>query len=123
MALPEMLFMLLWLVLWTLGGGWALYVALWQLSGRERLILEYGRLRLRREMLGLRRERAYATDRIEDLRVDPPATRNILPRGTLCFDYEGRTVCFGRGLRATEAEQLLDDLRRYAPSLAERAWG
>jgi len=124
LALPEMAFTLFWLIFWTLGGAWVLYVVLWQLFGRERLILEYGRLRLRQEVLGLGRERVYETTRIADLRVEPPrSTRNALPRGTLCFAYEGRTVCFGRGLRVAEAEQLLDDLRRYAPSLAERVWG
>lgn len=126
LPLPVGLFLVLWFVLWTAGGGYVIYGVLWQLFGRERIILEYTQLHIRQEVLGWGWTRTYALDQIRDLRVEPPPQgrrNNMIPRGRLCFDYGQRTVCFGRGLDTDEAEQLLDEIVRRSPVLSPQRWG
>lgn len=120
------LFLLVWFVLWTVGGGYVIYGVLWQLFGRERVLLDYTQLHLRQEILGRGRTRTYTLAQIRNLRVEPPPRdrgNNMIPRGTLCFDYDQRTVCFGRGLDPEEAERLLDDMVSRSPTLSSQRWG
>src|SRR5262249_35588622 len=46
------LFLLGWLIMWTVGGGWAVYVLLWMVVGTEIVSLHSGTLTLRNDVLG-----------------------------------------------------------------------
>jgi hypothetical protein len=52
-------FAVVWFAMWTLGGGFALYVFLWSLVGRERVLLSASRLAFKRDLLGFGRLREY----------------------------------------------------------------
>src|SRR2546426_8907430 len=58
-AAAERVFLTFWLVGWTLGGLAVAHLMLWTMFGRERLILRPHSTLLRREILGVGRNRAY----------------------------------------------------------------
>src|SRR5437016_4138734 len=65
------LFVAVWLVLWTIGGGFALYVFWWSLVGHERILLSPSRLSIKRELFGMGLVREYEKEHVRDLRVSP----------------------------------------------------
>jgi hypothetical protein len=90
------------LVLWALVGIAALGAGLWGLAYREWLTVDDVALTCVRRAGPLRRARAYARDRIEDLRVSPDPMSPFDPRagfraygvggGSVAFDYGDRTI-------------------------------
>ena len=116
---------LLWLILWTVGGVFAAYLWLWMLVGKERVLMGTSALRLKRDVLGLGPTRTYELFRVYDLRV---ATRPVGPRdtavtprlarlvgGLIAFEYEGKTIRFGASLDEAEAQMIVERMRqRYA---------
>jgi hypothetical protein len=119
-------FILVWLALWTVGGGAVLYIWLWNLVGEELVAVGQGSLVLRRNVLGLGRYREFDLAHVRDLRV--PA-QSYFPwmwlwtwwcagfgGGNLAFDYGARTYRFASGLDEAEAKLLLDALRPHLPA-------
>jgi hypothetical protein len=118
---PE--FLLLWLVMWTLGGIAVLTTLLWQLAGREVITANSLSLSRRIEAFGFGITRSYTLNAIRDLRatpnVNPRYTRQraILPWGgfgSIAFDYGARTIRFAPGIDEAEAKMLVADLARRA---------
>jgi hypothetical protein len=132
--LPARAFLLVWLAFWTLGGAFALAACAWMLAGHERVRLRADALALRREVLGVGPIKAYALDRISNLRAQELPTAvslKVVPAGTrpaqeqvaalralvgirgpgIAFDYEGRPVRFGFALDALEARQVVAQLQ------------
>jgi hypothetical protein len=113
--------LLVWLVLWTLGGLFAGYTWLWNLAGKERILLGPSTLCIRRDIFGIGKTRAYPLYRIRNLR---PASAPGLPPertvalklagliGAISFEHEGRTVSFGGGLSREEAELIIARMRQ-----------
>jgi hypothetical protein len=76
-------------------------MSLWALLYREELLLDARTLTHRRRLGPIRRERSYARERIEDVRVRPDSISSFDPRssfrmlgigaGTVAFDYGDRT--------------------------------
>jgi hypothetical protein len=116
------LFMLVWLAGWTVGGGYALYTFLWQLTGKENIEVSYDLIKIQRALFGLGRTREYAATHIKNLRVTPwGADQNIFGRsrassvwgisgGLLAFDYGAKTFRFGAGVDEAEAKQILEEI-------------
>ncbi len=118
-------YVLLWLILWTVGGVFAVYMWLWMLVGKERILMGTSALRLKRDVLGLGPIRTYELFWVHNLRV---ATKPVSPRdtavtprlasligGLIAFEYEGRTIRFGASLDEAEAHLIVERMRqRYA---------
>lgn len=131
------LFLLVWLAGWTLGGGAALGACLWMLVGHERVRLRPDTLVIQREAFGLGPRKAYALERIRDLRAVelPPLSELRLPQGDhvpqpvtaetagaalrivgiggpgITFRYDGKPVRFGLALDPLEAHQVVSQLK------------
>jgi hypothetical protein len=118
------LFMLVWLAAWTLGGGFALYVFLWSLVGRERIVLTPSILSIQRELFGLGRLREYELIHVRDLRVsrdvyNPFDVRSGLQfwgigGGAIAFDHGAGTVRFGAAIDEGEAKAIVERMRTHA---------
>lgn len=64
-------FLLFWLLGWTVGGGFAAFVFLWMLAGRERIVLRPRVLAIRREIFGWGRTREYDLAHVRNVRISP----------------------------------------------------
>jgi len=114
-------FLVFWLGGWTIGGGWAAFTVLWNLFGREHIILRGDALVVSRELLGLRRVREYGLQDVRNLRVAPPvveqarrygALQGLAATGKVVFDYGASTVRFAGSVDEAEAAQIIERMRR-----------
>jgi hypothetical protein len=118
------LFVAVWFVAWTLGGGFALYVFFWSLVGRERILLTPSTLSIRRELFGLGRLREYELTHIRDLRASPSTYNPFdfrsglqfwgIGGGVIAFDHGAATVRFGAALEEGEANTIIERIRSRA---------
>ena len=107
----------------SLGLGWTCifwgYLWLWYAFGNEQLSIESGYLVIRREILGWRATRRFATTNVEDVRVDPPSRSwagyewNLVPSrsGVIAFRHGLDTVRFGSSLAEKDAQRLVAQIR------------
>lgn len=115
-------FLLLWLILWTVGGGAAVYLWLWMLVGKERILMGASALHLKHDVLGLGRVRTYELFKIRNLRVAPPPAG---PRGTgvvvglsrvagglIAFEHAGKTIRFGASIDEIEAQAIVERMKQ-----------
>jgi hypothetical protein len=115
------LFLAAWLIGWTLAGGFALYVWLWTLAGREVLVLRPDSLVMKRDLRGLGRLKEYDLLHVKNLRVSPVPWNLYswsggmqfwgVGGGPVAFDYGSRTIRFGSGLDEAEARGIVKELR------------
>jgi hypothetical protein len=122
-----MVFMLVWLAIWTYGGYSAVRTFLWQVAGKE--IIEVSRLgiNLSRPIFSLGKVREYQAGEIVDLRLlgDEERMQKKIKAGLtqLAFDYEFDTIEFGGGLTPIEAKAILEEIteryRQYTPEQIE----
>src|SRR3990172_2835179 len=113
-----LLFTAVWLILWTIGGGFALYVFFWSLAGRERIVLTTSRLAIKRKLFGMGRVREYDLAHVRDLRVSPSPYNPFNFRsglqfwgvggGVMAFDHGAATVRFGAALEESEAKSITE---------------
>jgi len=117
--------LVLWLLFWTAGGLVALYVWLWRLTGKERILIGTSTLRMKRDILGFGRTRVFELRKISRLQVVPPsvgsANRDVAARlsglagGAIQFEYERWAIRFGFSLAEAEARMIVERMRqRYA---------
>lgn len=126
------LFMLVWLGMWTVGGGFALYTFFWQLVGKEQIEVGSDSIKIQRAIFGLGRTQEYLSAHIRDLRVTPFAqdsnpfgfSRGLslwgLAGGHLAFDYGSQTRRFGSGVEEAEASQILAKILARFPQYQTR---
>src|ERR1700719_1961236 len=120
------LFLVGWLGAWTVGGGYAGYYWLWNVLGKELIVLGEPSLAIRSDVLGFGRVREFDLAEVRDLRVDSASSglaklgwgsSGQMPgasAGTIAFDYGAKTFHFGSGLDESEARQLIARLNtRY----------
>jgi hypothetical protein len=121
------IFVLIWLVTWTVGGYSALRTFLWQLAGKEVIEASHDGMRLSRSIFGLGRVKEYEANEIADVRLlgsdGRTGKKNIAGPNQLAFDYGFGTVEFGGGLTPEEAKEILEEItkryREYAPEPKE----
>jgi len=112
--------MVTWLIAWTFGGGFAIYIVLWSICGREVVILRADSLAIRKEVFGVGRSHEYEIGSVRRLRV-AAATYNPfdfksglqfwgLGGGVIAFDYGAGTVRFGSGIEEGEAHDIVEQL-------------
>lgn len=122
------LFIIAWLGMWTIGGGFALYTLLWQLLGRETILVSSSGVTTSRSILGLSLfHKKYASKYIKDLRVSASISSNYiygwsrssrfygLGGGLIAFDYGAKTMTFGIGIDEAEAKQILLKIQQRYP--------
>ncbi len=118
-------FLIFWLLGWTFGGIAACLSVLFQLVGKYRFVLSREQLILTRTIFGIGPKRKYQTGLIKAIQYhEPPSFSGILKRitqndprvhqGFIQFNYDGRTVHWGKGLSASAAKELYDDIKSTA---------
>jgi hypothetical protein len=95
----NMMGLLFWVAMWTVGGLVAAYVVLWQLTGKEIIELDAVRLTRRKLLLGLGPSREYKVADISDLRPAP------------------YTYFLGSGLDEGESRYVIEEMCRRVKSL------
>ena len=120
-------FILIWLLFWTVGGGFMLYGFLWQLVGREVVTVSYEGITTQRAVFRFGRKKEYLAAHIKDLRVSPWSLPTSMfgwnrmgymwgmSGGMLAFDYGAQTFRFGAGVDEAEAKQILDKITGRFP--------
>ena len=123
----DRMFMLVWLVGWTIGGGFAAATILWQLGGKEIISISPTLFEYRVEAFGLGRTRSYKKTEVKNLRATDYSTNPLtnqtamLPPfagagyGPVAFDYGARTFRMAPALEEAEARLLVEKL---SPHLA-----
>jgi hypothetical protein len=119
-----LLFIAVWLVLWTIGGGFAIYVFFWSLVGCERVLLSPSHLAIKREIFSVGRLREYELAHVSELRVSPNTFNPFdfrsglqfwgIGGGTIAFDHGAATIRFGAALEEGEAKAVVLAIRSRA---------
>lgn len=113
-----MLFLGVWLAFWTVGGAFALVTWLWNLAGKETVLIDGEALTIYRTVFGLGRARRYAAAYVDRLRVsEDSGDSQGASSGGLAFDYGGETARFGAGLPPTEARDVWARIADRFPAL------
>lgn len=123
-------FLFIWLIGWTLGGGWVLLTVVWQLFGKEIIMVEQGAIAHRAEILGIGRTWLYATNQVTHLRA-VEFSSNMLSKqaawkppffgdmgGPIAFDYGARSIRIAPSLDEAEARLLVHKLQGRLPASA-----
>jgi hypothetical protein len=104
--------------------GFALYVVLWSLFGREIIRAGADTLSIQRRLFLDRQPKDYEVLSVKLIRITPiPYEPFYILRwlgfagGPIAFDYGAETVRFGAGLQEAEANQILDLLLKKVPQL------
>jgi hypothetical protein len=109
------------LVLFSAAGVFLAYRWLWYWGGRERFVLEPGRLLAAREIFGIGRTRAFPRDRIRDIHARRLLYRLVYPSwgrmflgngdGEIVIEGDAGPCVYAKGLSLEEAEHLAELLR------------
>ena len=135
-ASPAVLLLVVWFVLWTVGGVWAILNGIWNAKGREQIRISGDTVSVRYEAFGIGKTRYFYPWAVKNLRVvegftpvapfvmqmfsqsRQPSLKELtgIWSGPLSFDYGAKTYRFGAGMEEAEARQLLPHLlRRLSP--------
>jgi hypothetical protein len=115
------LFLGVWLTIWTVGGIAAWYLWLWCLTGEETIVIGRDAMSLRRTVLGMGRTRLVRMRALRGVRAIAGATSGF-DGGRVVVETDGAPVQFGVDLTESEAEYLLGailsevDLPEAAPT-------
>jgi hypothetical protein len=115
-------FMLAWFGVWTAGGVFAIYAWLWQVMGKEIVIMRGQTFTIRRDIAGFGFAKEYNLTQMRDLRVEQVEFNPVdfssslqlwgVGGGVIAFDYGPRTYRFGAGLDEAEAKQIVMAIAR-----------
>jgi len=114
-------FLLIWLIFWTVGGGYILYAFSWKVAGKDNIEVSRDSIKIQRAVSGNEKVEEYIAAQIKNLRVSPPGPKKdtyVLDAsssediydGFLKFDYRGQTISFGGGIDEAEAKQILEKI-------------
>jgi hypothetical protein len=118
---PPFLFLVFWLSAWVLGGASVGWACLWNLAGREVVLLRAGAIIVRHEVWGIGRSKEFDLTSVRDLRA---SAEPYNPWGfssgmglwmgakSAAFDYGASTYRFGPGLEEAEAKTLVELIRK-----------
>lgn len=131
---PVGLFVLFWLIGWTVGGFFVFRTFLWNLMGKEVITVGQGQLSIDKKGALLFKPKVYNLNEVRNIRVhDDNAAfgpfggrRNDFGAfnsgGTIRFDYGLKTVKFANGIDEAEAKFILDKLKERR-MLTEKNYG
>lgn len=110
-SIPD-LFLLVWIVPWTLAGAAILWVVMWQLFGVERLFFTANALVREWSVLGLNGRRVVHGADIVSVKVDDKMSNDLAGLGSVNVTTTGKSMRIGSGLDRYEAElvaSLIED--------------
>jgi hypothetical protein len=116
------LFLLIWVIFWTIGGAAALFTLLWLIAGIEIIKVENGIFEIQKKILGWIRTKEYQISEIRVLSVNPLAEGSVtwgkggngntntlkFDTGSIKFCYGAKTLKFGAGIDQAEGQVLID---------------
>lgn len=115
-------FMLAWFGVWTVGGAFAIYAWLWQVLGKEIVIVHGQTCRVRRDIGRFGFDKEYDLLQmwnlcVEEVRFNPLDFSSSLQLwgiggGVIAFDYGAKTYRFGAGLDEAEAKQTVTAIKK-----------
>lgn len=108
------LFLIIWLVPWTLAGLGCMWVIGWQLFGVERLYFTAGALVREWSMLGFGGQRMLHGADIVSVKIDGNVTNDIAGVGVVRVETAGKTMRIGNGLPDYEAQLVAALIREAA---------
>jgi hypothetical protein len=108
------LFLLVWIIPWTIGGGAVLWATLWQVFGVERLFFTAGALVREWSVLGLGGRRVVNGTDIIEVRVDNSKGNDLAGFGTIKVKTKGRAMWIGSGLDSYGADLVAAIIRDAA---------
>jgi hypothetical protein len=121
---PASLFILFWLIAWTVGGFFAFRTFLWNLKGKEVITVSSNQLKIDREGALLFKPKIYDLNEVKSIRVQDDNSgfgglfvgrRNDFAgfnlTGTIRFDYGLQTVKFGNGIDEAEGKYIIEKLK------------
>ena len=126
------IFILAWLGAWTIGGGVAIYLWIWNLMGRQIITMHGQTLTTRRDIGGYGFDKEYDLTQIRDLRVSAMGRSAWdysgileflgLGGGLVAFDYGAKTYRLGAGLDEAEAKFVVRKVTdRYSIVKSDRS--
>ena len=120
-------FMMIWSCAWSLGGFVAVLLWLWNLKGREIILISNTEIRRYREFVLFSRSELYECRHVNNLRVNeidlssPDMVRGPefwgLSGGMISFDYGEGTGKFGLGIGDEEANRIVEVVKSRYQSL------
>ncbi|MDF0674985.1 MAG: hypothetical protein P0120_11715 [Nitrospira sp.] len=115
-------FMLAWFSIWTIGGVLAVYAWLWQVMGKEIVIVRGQTFKTRRDIGGFGFDKEYDRLQMRELRVGQVGFNPLdfssslqlwgIGGGVITFDYGAKTYRFGAGLDESEAKQVVAAIKQ-----------
>ncbi len=126
-------FLAFWLVGWLFGELFAVAIILWQVNGRELLLVSSTSLTHTFKAAGLSRTREYEAAAITNLRAPVQAFAPFMSYagafppifgysfGSIAFDYGAKTYRIGSGLDEAEARLVMHHIGKYFPRIVENA--
>ena len=121
---PANLFILFWLIGWTVGGFFAFRMFLWNLIGKEIIIIGQGILTVDKKGALLFKAKTYDLNEVKNIRaqddnlgvggpfgIRPSGFGAFKAGGTIRFDYGLQTVRFAGGIDEAEAKFILEKLK------------
>ena len=108
------LFLIIWIVPWTIAGLACMWVIGWQLFGVERLYFTAGALVREWSMLGFGGQRMLQGADIVSVKVDNNVSNDIAGIGVVKVTTAGKTMRIGNGLPDYEAQLVAELIREAA---------
>lgn len=116
------IFLIAWLVAWTVGGILAIRNFLWNLIGHEEIIISSNTISIARKIAGIGRNKEYLLSEAKRFRVSlgrsspwANAGRSLdfwgLKQGRIKFDYGMKTIRFAGPIDEAEATNILELLK------------
>jgi hypothetical protein len=114
--------MVAWFAVWTVGGMVAIYAWLWQVMGKEMVIVHGQTFTTRRDIGGFGFDKEYNLAQVCNLRAEPvefsPLNVSValqlwgIGGGVIAFDYGVKTYRLGAGLDEAEANQAVTAIKK-----------
>ena len=104
--------------IFLLFGGIGIFFLIWQIAGKETIIITNGLITIANGILVFSYPREYEAQHVKDLRVSQSFESNSpfpIEPGVIAFDYGARTYRFGRGCDEAEAKMILAEITQRYP--------
>ena len=130
---PGVLFILVWLVAWSVGGVFAFRFFLWSIKGKEIITVGQGTLMIDKRAALFFKPKTYDLNEVRSIRIQEDnsfygssgrryGSYNALNAGgTIRFDYGLQTVKFAAGIDEAEAKYIIQQLKDRR-LLTEKNW-
>lgn len=115
-------FMTVWLLGWTIGGIFVIFMLLWGFFGHEIILIEQGDFILEKSIFGIGQKRRIPMTDLKNIRYDKVETDLFsgktnwslvgLGPGPIKIDYGLRTYSFGLAVDEAEANYLIEIIRK-----------